>query len=102
VSTRGCALRFPDDRQTARFANLDGLENWRLLDAAEAAGLEVLITADQNIRSTEFEPKEYRPRNSVWADQPIERSCARRAGGDLRDSFDQGWGRGKDSVTAGL
>jgi predicted nuclease of predicted toxin-antitoxin system len=35
--------------QTARFANLAGLKNGRLLDAAEAAGFDVLITADQNI-----------------------------------------------------
>jgi predicted nuclease of predicted toxin-antitoxin system len=41
---------FPDhDCQTARFANLAGLKNGRLLEGAEAAGFEVLITADQNI-----------------------------------------------------
>jgi hypothetical protein len=41
-------LLFPDhDRQTARFAGLAGLKNGRLLDAAEAAGFEVLITVDQ-------------------------------------------------------
>jgi predicted nuclease of predicted toxin-antitoxin system len=34
--------------QTARFANLAGLKNGRLLEAAEAAGF-VLITVDQNI-----------------------------------------------------
>src|SRR6266849_9331 len=37
------------DCQTARFANLAGLKNGRLLDAAEAAGFDILITADQNI-----------------------------------------------------
>ena len=37
------------DCQTARFANLAGLKNGRLLDAAEAAGFEVLITVDQDI-----------------------------------------------------
>jgi predicted nuclease of predicted toxin-antitoxin system len=37
------------DCQTARFANLAGLKNGRLLDAAEAAGFDVLITVDQNI-----------------------------------------------------
>jgi hypothetical protein len=43
-------LLFPGyDCQTARFAKLAGLKNGRLLDAAEAAGFEVLITADQNI-----------------------------------------------------
>ena len=43
-------LLFPDhDCQTARFANLAGLKNGRLLDAAEAAGFDILITADQNI-----------------------------------------------------
>jgi len=43
-------LRFPGyDCQTARYANLAGLKNGRLLDAAEAAGFDVLITADQNI-----------------------------------------------------
>jgi predicted nuclease of predicted toxin-antitoxin system len=41
---------FPDhDCQTAAFARLAGLKNGRLLDAAEAAGFEVLITVDQNI-----------------------------------------------------
>jgi hypothetical protein len=43
-------LLFPDhDCQTARFAGLSGLKNGRLLEAAEAAGFEVLITVDQNI-----------------------------------------------------
>src|SRR5207244_6537051 len=37
------------DCQTARFANLAGLKNGHLLDAAEAAGFDVLITVDQNI-----------------------------------------------------
>jgi hypothetical protein len=41
---------FPDhDCQTAGFARLAGLKNGRLLDAAEAAGFDVLITVDQNI-----------------------------------------------------
>ena len=43
-------LRFSDrDCQTARFANLSGLSDNELLDAAEAAGFEVLITVDQRI-----------------------------------------------------
>ena len=43
-------LLFPGyDCQTARFANLAGLKNGRLLEAAEAAGFEVLITVDQSI-----------------------------------------------------
>ena len=43
-------FRFPDHEcQTARFAKLAGLKNGRLLEAAEAAGFEVLITVDQNI-----------------------------------------------------
>jgi len=43
-------LLFPDHEcQTARFANLAGLKNGQLLDAAEAAGFDVLITVDQNI-----------------------------------------------------
>jgi hypothetical protein len=37
------------DCQTARFADLAGLKNGRLLEAAEEAGLEVLITVDQKI-----------------------------------------------------
>jgi hypothetical protein len=37
------------DCQTARFANLAGLKNGRLPDAAEAAGFDVLITVDQSI-----------------------------------------------------
>jgi predicted nuclease of predicted toxin-antitoxin system len=35
--------------QTAHFAELAGLKNGRLLDAAEAAGFDVLITVDQSI-----------------------------------------------------
>ena len=43
-------LLFPDHEcQTARFANLAGLKNGRLLEAAEAAGFDILITVDQNI-----------------------------------------------------
>ena len=43
-------LLFPGHEcQTARFANLAGLKNGRLLEAAEAAGFDVLITVDQNI-----------------------------------------------------
>jgi predicted nuclease of predicted toxin-antitoxin system len=37
------------DCQTARFAGLAGLKNGRLLEAAEAAGFDLLITVDQNI-----------------------------------------------------
>jgi predicted nuclease of predicted toxin-antitoxin system len=35
--------------QSARFANLAGLKNGRLLEAAEASGFDILITVDQNI-----------------------------------------------------
>src|SRR4051812_10146685 len=43
-------LLFPDhDCQTVRFANLAGLKNGNLLDAADAAGFDVLITTDQSI-----------------------------------------------------
>ena len=37
------------DCETARFAGMAGLKNGRLLEAAEAAGFQVLITVDQNI-----------------------------------------------------
>jgi hypothetical protein len=36
-------------RQTARFAGLAGLKNGRLLEAADAAGFDTLITTDQSI-----------------------------------------------------
>ena len=39
------------DCQSARFAGLAGLKNGELLDAAEAAGFDVLVTVDQNIQS---------------------------------------------------
>jgi len=43
-------LVFPGhDCQTVRFANLVGLKNGDLLDAAEAASFDVLITVDQDI-----------------------------------------------------
>ena len=35
--------------QTVRFAGMAGLKNGHLLDAAEAAGFDVLITVDQSI-----------------------------------------------------
>lgn len=35
--------------QTARFAKIAGLKNGQLLDAAEAAGFDILVTVDQNI-----------------------------------------------------
>lgn len=35
--------------QTARFAALAGLQNGRLLDAAERKGFDVIVTVDQNI-----------------------------------------------------
>jgi len=38
--------------ETARFAKLSGLKNGRLLDAAEAAGFDVLITVEQHIRTS--------------------------------------------------
>ena len=41
---------FPEhDCLTAGFAGLTGLQNGQLLDAAESAGFDVLVTADQNI-----------------------------------------------------
>jgi predicted nuclease of predicted toxin-antitoxin system len=43
-------LHFPGhDCQTARFAGMAGLKNGQLLEAAEAAGFDVLITMDRNI-----------------------------------------------------
>jgi hypothetical protein len=43
-------LSFPaHDCQTVRFAGMAGLKNGRLLEAAESAGFDVLITVDQNI-----------------------------------------------------
>jgi predicted nuclease of predicted toxin-antitoxin system len=35
--------------QTARFAKLTGLKNGELLEAAEAAGFDILVTVDQKI-----------------------------------------------------
>jgi|SRR5689334_16871223 len=46
---------FPDyDCQSARFANLAGLKNGALLEAAEAAGFDVLITVDQSIQDQQY------------------------------------------------
>ena len=43
-------LLFPGrEVETARYANLAGLKNGRLIEAAEEAGFDVPITADQNI-----------------------------------------------------
>ena len=43
-------LLFPGyDCQTARYANLAGLKNGDLLEAAEAAAFDVLVTVDRSI-----------------------------------------------------
>jgi predicted nuclease of predicted toxin-antitoxin system len=43
-------LSFPEHEcSTARFSGLSGLKNGQLLDAAEAAGFDVLITVDRSI-----------------------------------------------------
>jgi len=43
-------LLFPGhDCETAAYAKLSGLKNRALLDAAEAAGYEVIVTTDQEI-----------------------------------------------------
>jgi hypothetical protein len=49
IDERLRALFRTHDCQTVREANLAGFENGRLLEAAEAAGFEVLITVDQHI-----------------------------------------------------
>ncbi|MGA2593427.1 MAG: DUF5615 family PIN-like protein [Bryobacteraceae bacterium] len=47
-------LLFPGhDCETARFAGLAGLKNGDLLEAAEAAGFDILITVDQSIPDTQ-------------------------------------------------
>lgn len=46
-------LLFPGHEcQTARFAGLAGLKNGQLLEAAEAAGIDIPITVDQNIHTS--------------------------------------------------
>jgi len=46
---------FPDhDCKTAAFAKLAGLKNGRLLDAAEAAAFDALITVDRPQRDTQM------------------------------------------------
>jgi hypothetical protein len=96
-------LLFPGHEcQTARFANLAGLKNGSLLEAAEAAGFDVLITVDQNIPDQQNLSQKYCPRDSLWADQPVERPRTSGAGSDFRDWYYQGRGRGKDPVIAAL
>ena len=74
---------FPDhDCRMARFSGLAGLKNGRLLDAAEAAGFNVLLTVDQNIPDQQ---KSVRSKHFIddplWTHEPLERSgadCTRR------------------------
>jgi hypothetical protein len=47
--TRACGFSSRSTNVKPRFANLAGLKNGQLLDAAEAAGFDVLITVDQSI-----------------------------------------------------
>ena len=49
ISERVRLLFRGHDCQTARFAEFTGLTNGQFLDAAEAAGFEVLVTAGQGI-----------------------------------------------------
>ena len=49
VGNKGGILSFDVMKETVRRTNLAGLKNGRLLEAAEAAGFDVLITADQSI-----------------------------------------------------
>jgi hypothetical protein len=49
IDERLCRLFSEHDCQTARFAQLAGLKNGKLLDAAEARGFDALITVDQSI-----------------------------------------------------
>lgn len=47
---------FPQhDAQTARYAKLAGLKNGALLDAAESAGFDAIVTVDRSI-----------PINRIW------------------------------------
>jgi hypothetical protein len=71
-------LSFSEYRcETARFAGLAGLKNGQLLDAAEAAGFDVLITVGQK------HPKSTKPGRAQavgidvrWRDQPPPRSAS--------------------------
>ena len=62
------------DCQTARFAGLAGVENGRLLDAAEAAGFDILIAVKQNIPDKQnlVGRKDFN-RNSLRANKPLAR-----------------------------
>ena len=58
--------------QSARYAGFGGLKNGELLDAAEAAGFEVLVTVDRGFRYEQ-----------ILAGRKIARAIATRAGGNL-------------------
>ena len=49
IDERFRLLLSENDCQTVRYAGLAGLKNGRLLDAAEAAGFQALITVDRSI-----------------------------------------------------
>jgi predicted nuclease of predicted toxin-antitoxin system len=61
---------FPNhDCQTARFARLAGLKNGRLLQAAERADFDALITVDQSIADQQnLTGRKTFHRDLVWAD----------------------------------
>ena len=79
-------LLFPGHEcQTARFANLAGLKNGRLLETAEEAGFDVLITVDQNIPDQQnLTQRKYCPGDPLWADQPVEGPRDSRTRSDFR------------------
>ena len=76
------------DCQTARFANLAGLKNGRLLEAAEAAGFDVLITVErEHSGSTKSSRTAALLDHSLRANQPAARSGATRARRGFRATF---------------
>src|ERR1035441_9410936 len=80
---RRLRLLFPGHEcQTARFANLAGLKNGRLLEAAEAADFDILITVEQeHSRPTELRRTEHFCVDSLRPDKPTSRfgaTCTRR------------------------
>lgn len=94
-------LLFPGhDCQTARFANLAGLKNGRLLEAAEAAGFDILITVDQNIPDQQNLAGRRISLMILRTNEPPARFGATGARRGFRATFDQARRRSENQVGA--
>ena len=86
--------------ETAQFAGLDGMKNGRLLDAAEAAGFDVLITVDQSIpdQRSRWQGRKAGIDHFVRSHESAARFETAGSGGDCCAALDRRWSGGQNRV----